>query len=167
MPSPYHPVLVAQLCKSCTSLKRQLVLKVGRKERRECLGRRQQKRCTASMLEKPRGLEELTEPWPVGEGTWGIDSSGGKGQSVGWETGIWDGGAQRTRRTYNPWLGDPYLTGFSLCNTRVANRARKNTQSAQSHGAGETSQCWVKWRYQLQQRRGMRRQGTEGVPVNE
>lgn len=77
MPSPPHPVLLAQLCKSCPSLKRQLVLQVGRKRRRECLGRRQQEMHSITLLEEPRGLEELPEPLAGAEGTQGIDSSGG------------------------------------------------------------------------------------------
>ena len=125
MPSPSHPVLLAQLCKPCPSSKRQLLLQVGRKERRECVGRRQQERCTASLLEDLRGLEELTEPLARGEGMQGIDSSGGKGRTVAWETGIRDEGAQKTRSTHSPWLGGAYPMGFSLCSSHMANTACK------------------------------------------
>jgi len=168
MPSPFHPVLLAQLCKSCPSLKRQLVLQVRRKERREHLGRRQQARCTASLLEKPRGLEELTEPPAVGEGMQGTDSSGGKGQPAAWETGRRDGGAWKTRSTHNPWLGVAYPIGFFLCNSHMANTACKQTMRklATCTESRSTWQCWLKWRHQLQQQRGVRREGTEGVPVS-
>lgn len=55
----------------------------------------------------------------------GIDSSGGKGWPVAWETGIHDGGAQKTRSTHSPWLGDAYPMGFSLCSSHMANTAHK------------------------------------------
>lgn len=171
MPPPSHRVLLAQLCKSCPSLKRQLVLQVGRKGRRECLGRRQQERCTASLLEESRGLEELPEPLAGAEGMQGTDSSRGE------KGGQWHGrpahgtgvhGKQGAHtvpglETRNPW-GFPSAT--PTWQIQPASRLCSNWQPVQSDGAGETWQRWVKWRHQLQQQRGLRREGTEGVPVS-
>lgn len=55
-----------------------------------------------TLLEEPRGLEELPEPLAGAEGTRGIDSSGGgEGRTVARETtGTRDGGAQKTRSTH-------------------------------------------------------------------
>lgn len=88
---------------------RQLALQLGRRERREYLGRWQWERCTASLLEKPKGLEELPEPLAVGEGLqWGEKVACGTGD---WQMG-W--GAWKLRNTQKPWLWDAYPRTFPL-----------------------------------------------------
>lgn len=80
---------------------------------------------------------------------WGETGDRGK-----WDTGIQDGSAQRTRGTHSLCLGDAYPMGFSLCSSHMVNTASKQRMlklAACSHGAAEMWQCWVKWRYQLQQ----------------
>lgn len=93
-----------------------------------------------------------------------IDSRGRKG-------GLWHGrlangmGCMENKKHTEALTWRCISMDFSLCNSNTADNAPIR-QPAQSHGAGETWQCWVKWRYQMQQRRGVRREDSEGVPVS-